>query len=431
MVGKDEHDQGPSESRVASRLYFTTAVSSHGSLYRGPSTVAPHPGTANLFPIHLEGCGNTVPEIMRSLQVDPSDVWRTGTKKEGQDMAKINRQITLAARPTGAPKESDFLLIDSPMPSPGVGEVLVRNIYMSLDPYMRGRMSAARSYAPPVAIGEVMVGGTVGEVVQSKDPGFKAGDIAEGMLGWQEYGVTSGALLRKVDPSIAPISTALGILGMPGLTAYFGLLDVCDPRPAETVVVSGAAGAVGSAVGQIAKIKNCRVVGTAGSDSKVEYLTKELGFDGAFNYKTVSHYHLKLKELCPNGIDVYFDNVGGSITDEVMRLINERARIAICGQISQYNLAKPEEGPRWLSRILVNQAKIQGFLVFNFAPRYPEALRQLAQWLKAGMLKYREDVVRGLENAPRAFLGLFEGRNQGKLLVQIADPLTIAALGGM
>ncbi|HYM13224.1 MAG TPA: NADP-dependent oxidoreductase, partial [Bryobacterales bacterium] len=260
----------------------------------------------------------------------------------------MNKQVRLAARPVGFPKDSDFQLVEAPVPSPGAGEFLVRVVYLSVDPYMRGRMSDAPSYAPPVQIGEVMVGGAVGRVVESKHAEFRPGDYVAGMFGWQQYAVSDGSGVRKLDPKLAPLSTALGVLGHIGLTAYFGLLDICDPRPGETVVVSGAAGAVGSAAGQIAKLKGCRVVGIAGSDRKIEWLLGDLGFDAAFNYKATADAFETLKELCPSGIDAYFDNVGGSITDAVLRLINVHARISICGQISLYNLERPAVGPRWL-----------------------------------------------------------------------------------
>lgn len=333
-----------------------------------------------------------------------------------------NKQIVLAARPIGFPKDSDFKLIESPIPNAGDGQILVQSIFISVDPYMRGRMNDVKSYAPPVAIGGVMGGGAVGKVIQSNNAAFNEGDIVEGMFGWQEYAVSNGQGVRKIDPSLAPISTALGILGMPGLTAYFGLLEIGKPQPGETVVVSGAAGAVGSIVGQIAKIKGCRAIGIAGADDKVAYLTGELGFDAAFNYKTVDDYHAKLKECCPNGIDVYFDNVGGAITDAVFRLINTKARISICGQISQYNLEDVELAPRLiLTSLLVKQARAEGFLVFQFADRYPEALRQMSEWLNEGKLKYAEDIEEGIENTPRAFMAMLKGRNTGKQLVKIAD----------
>jgi len=330
--------------------------------------------------------------------------------------------ITLAARPVGFPKDSDFKLVESPQPTPKEGEFLVRIIYMSVDPYMRGRMNDAASYAAPVQLGEVMGGGAVGKVISSNNNNFPEGTIVEGPFGWQEYAVSSGQGVRKIDPKLAPISTALGVLGMPGLTAYFGLLDICNPQPGETVVVSGAAGAVGSLVGQIAKIKGCRAIGIAGADDKVAYLTDELGFDAAFNYKTVTDYYKKLKELCPKGIDVYFDNVGGPITDAVFGLINTKARVSICGQISQYNLEQPEMGPRIiLVSLLVKQAKAEGFLVFQYANRYAEGLKQMAEWILQGKLKYREDIEHGIENAPRAFMEMLKGRNTGKQLVKLSE----------
>jgi NADPH:quinone reductase len=241
------------------------------------------------------------------------------------------------------------------------------------------------------------------------------------MLGWQEYAVAPGRLLRQIDPAAGPVSSALYVLGMPGLTAYFGLLEICRPHAGETVVVSGAAGAVGSLVGQIARIKRCRAIGIAGSDEKVRFLTEELGFDGAFSYRESPDYDAKLKELCPNGVDVYFDNVGGAITDAVMRRLATNARVAVCGQISQYNSVEPEVGPRWLSQLIVRQAKVEGFLVTQFAPRYEDGLRQLSTWLKEKRLVYREDVVDGLENAPRAFIRMLQGKNIGKQLVKVSE----------
>ena len=333
----------------------------------------------------------------------------------------MNKQITLAQRPTGFPNESDFNLVESPVPTPKAGEILVRSLYLSVDPYMRGRMNDVKSYAPPVKIGEVMVGGVVGQVAESQHPQFQKGDIVEGFFGWQTHAVSDGKGVRKINPSLAPISTALSVMGMPGLTAYFGLLEIGKPQPGETVLVSGAAGAVGSMVGQIARIKGCRVVGVAGSDEKVDYLVRELGFDAAFNYKTTEDYFKKLQELCPNGIDVYFDNVGGTLTDAVFRLINVRARICVCGQISQYNLAKPEMGPRFLWKLIEKRARLEGFLVFQFADRSAEGLRQMAEWHKNGKMKLREEIVEGIENAPRAFIGMLEGRNTGKQLVKVGE----------
>jgi len=334
----------------------------------------------------------------------------------------VNRQITLAARPVGYPKESDFNLVEQPIPVPGPGQILIRIIYLSLDPYMRGMMDDKESYVRPIPIGELMVGGTVGKVIQSNLPDFTKGDIVLGSLGWQEYAVSSGDGLRKINPQIAPVSTALGVLGMPGLTAYFGLLEIARPKARETVVISGGAGAVGSAAGQIAKIKGCRVVGVAGSDAKINYIVGELGFDAAFNYRSVENYYKVLREICPDGIDVYFDNVGGPITDAVLRLLRPKARISVCGQISLYNLEKPDFGPRLLPHLLIKQARAEGFLVSQFADRYPQALQQLTDWLRAGKLKYREDIVEGIGNAPRAFIAMLQGRNMGKQLVKLAVP---------
>jgi NADPH:quinone reductase len=334
-----------------------------------------------------------------------------------------NRQFTLASRPDGLPKESDFRLAETPVPLLENGQILLRTLFLSVDPYMRSRISGIRTYADPVDIGQLMVGGTVGQVVQSRNPKFQVGDIFEGYWGWQEYAISNGERLRKLDPDLAPVSTALGVLGMPGMTAYFGFLDICKPRPGETVLVSGAAGAVGSLVGQIARIVGCRAVGIAGSDAKVRWLVDELGFDAAFNYKTADNYVTALKQLCPSGVDCYFDNVGGAITDAVFPVLNPKGRISVCGQISQYNLPKPEPGVRILIYLLTKQARAEGFLVYQFADRYPEGIAQMAQWIREGKLKYREEVVEGFEKAPKAFIGLFSGENTGKMLVKLADPL--------
>ncbi len=336
-------------------------------------------------------------------------------------MALINRQITLASRPVGFPKVSDFQLVYSPMPSLADGEVLVRAIYLSLDPGLRERMNDAGSDTGTVGIGEVLSGGAVAFVVESLDPAFRTGDTVEGVSGWQEFAVIPGRELRKIDPTLAPISTALGVLGLPGLAAFFGLLDIADPQPGETVVVSGAAGAVGMIVGQIAKIKGCRVVGVTASDAQSSWLLDELGFDAAINCRTVADCGGSLWELCPAGIDVYFDNEGGTVTDAVMRVLNPRARISVCAQISQDNLEEPETGPRWLAQLVVKQATVQGFLVSNFATRFPEGLEQLATWLKQGKLKYREDVALGIEAAPQAFIGMLRGKSRGKQLVRMSE----------
>lgn len=334
-----------------------------------------------------------------------------------------NRRFLLASRPTGAPEPGNFTLVSEPIPAPGPKEVLVRALWLSVDPYMRGRMSSAKSYAAPVAIGEVMTGGGVGQVIASHSPAFAVGDIVEGGLGWQEYAVADPATLRKVDPSLAPISTAVGVLGMPGMTAYFALLEVCEPKAGDTVVVSGAAGAVGQIVGQIAKINGCRVVGIAGSDEKLAYLTRELGFDATINYKTANDLTAAVAAACPHGVDVYFDNVGGAVSQAVFDNLAFKARIVICGQISQYNNATPELGPRSLRYMLVNRARMEGFLVFDWRDRHPEARRRMAEWIKAGRLKYTEHVTEGFERMPEAFIAMLNGANLGKAVVKIADPV--------
>lgn len=341
-------------------------------------------------------------------------------------MATVNRQITLASRPVGLPKVSDFQLAYASLPAPAAGEVLVRSVYLSLDPHLRQRMksgpdseSGLPACARPLQIGEVLGGDAVAFVVKSEDPKFRAGDAVEGMLGWQEYAVAEGRELRKIDTQQAPISTALGVLGNPGLTAYFGLLEVSAPRPGETVVVSGAAGAVGMIAGQIAKICGCRVVGVVGSDAKVAWLISELGFDAAFNYKAAGDYGDKFTELCPDGIDVYFDIVGGAISDAVMPHINRKARVTLCGQVSQYNLEESEPGPCWHQQLIAKEATVRGFKVCSFRRRFPEALTELRGWLKEGKIQYSEDVAQGIEAAPQAFIGMLLGKNQGKQLVQL------------
>lgn len=335
-------------------------------------------------------------------------------------MTEINRQIVLAARPEGLPRETDFRMIETPIPRPAEGQFLVRVNYLSVDPYMRGRISEIKSYAEPVEIGQLMIGGTAGTVIESRHPDFRPGDLAVGYWGWQEYALSYGQGVERFDPSLAPLSTSLGILGMPGLTAYFGLLDVGKPKQGETVFVSGAAGAVGSIVGQIAKIQGCRVVGSAGSPAKVQHLIEDLGFDAAFDYHECKNYHGRLEEFCPNGVDVFFDNVGGSLSDAVFTQINLRARIVVCGQIDQYNATRPPRGPRLLWYLIVKRARVEGFLIFDYADRYREAQTQIARWMAEGKLQYRETIVEGLENAPRAFIGLFHGENIGKQLVRVA-----------
>lgn len=329
-----------------------------------------------------------------------------------------NRKITLATRPVGFPQESDFALVESPVPKPAAGEVLVRSRWLSLDPYMRGRMSEARSYAKPTELGEVMTGQVVGEVVASEDARFAPGDEVVGQLGWQEYAVARGGTLRKIDTRLAPPQAYLHVLGTTGLTAYFGLFDVAKPKPGDTVVVSGAAGAVGQVTGQLAKIAGCRTVGIAGGPEKVAELTELYGYDAGIDYKG-EDVNAALKEACPRGIDVYFDNVGGTISETVFRRLAVGARVAICGQISQYNLAEPELAPRSLGFLIVFRARLEGFLVSDYAGRFGEGLERLGRWLAEGRLVYREDITAGLENAPRAFIGMLQGANRGKALVRL------------
>jgi NADPH:quinone reductase len=330
----------------------------------------------------------------------------------------LARQFRLAARPDGLPKESDFKLEHSPLAAPQSGEALVKTVYLSVDPYMRGRITGVRTYADPVNIGDVMMGGAVGQVIESRESNLQPGDFVAGYWGWQDYAVTPARALQKLNPQLAPVSTALGVLGMPGMTAYFGFLDICHPKPGETVVVSGAAGAVGSLVGQIAKIHGCRTVGIAGADDKIRYLIEDLGFDAAFNYKTSSDYQAKLNELCPSGIDCYFDNVGGAISDAVFTLVNTFGRVSVCGQISLYNQQHIEPGPRLLGQILVRQLKVEGFIVTRFQERWPQGMAQIARWIQEGKIRYREEIVVGFENTPRAFIDMLEGKNTGKMLVK-------------
>jgi NADPH-dependent curcumin reductase CurA len=331
-----------------------------------------------------------------------------------------NREVVLAGRPKGLPKDSDFRVQTAGEPSPRDGEVVLETAYLSVDPYMRGRMNEGASYFEPFEVDQPISGLGVGRVRSSRAAGFDAGDVVEGMLPWRDRSAVPAAGLRRIDAKLAPITTALGVLGMPGLSAYFGLLDVTHPKAGETAVISGAAGAVGSIAGQIARIKGCRTIGIAGGDDKVRHLTDDLKFDAAYNYRTTTDHREKLKELCPAGIDVYFDNVGGAVTDAVLTLINSHARISLCGQISQYNQEKPEMGPRLLFMLVVKQARMEGWLVMQYKDRWGEALRELAGWVKSGKIVYREHLTEGLENAPRAFIGMLTGENTGKALVKVA-----------
>ncbi|ARW05825.1 NADP-dependent oxidoreductase [Bacillus atrophaeus] len=339
-------------------------------------------------------------------------------------MPESQQQIQLARRPQGVPKHEDFRFETISVPEPKQGEVLVKTLYVSVDPYMRGRMQNTKSYVEPFALDEALSGGVIAEVVSDGEGQFKKGDIVIGNLNWQEYSAASESALRKIDTSIAPASAYLGILGMTGLTAYFGLMDIGRPKQGETVVVSGAAGAVGSTVGQIAKIKGARVVGIAGSDEKIAYLKDELQFDEAINYKTEDDIQKALADACPDGVDVYFDNVGGPISDSVMNLLNEFARIPVCGAISSYNAEseKDDMGPRVQSKLIKTKALMQGFIVSDYSERFPEGAKQLAEWLKDGKLHYEETITEGFDKIPDAFLGLFQGKNKGKQLIKVSEP---------
>lgn len=340
---------------------------------------------------------------------------------------RTNRQIQLAARPIGLPKVSDFKLVEVPVSSPGIGQILTRTIYLSLDPYMRGRMSAGRSYAKPVEVGEVMTGGTVSQVIESNLGEYTPGDFVLGINGWQEYALSDGANTTKLDPRQAPISTAVGVLGMPGMSAHLGLLEIGKPKPGETVVVSAASGAVGAVVGQIAKIKGCRVVGIAGATKKCEYVTTELGFDACVSHLD-DNFTKELKAMCPNGVDIYFDNVGGKVLDAVFPLLNDYARVPVCGGIANFNMTElpvgPNLVPRLMARILVRRLTLRGFIVFDHDDRREGFLKDVGGWVRSGQLKYKEHITDGLENAVSAFQGLFSGENFGKLLVKVSDDPT-------
>ncbi|MGJ5138985.1 NADP-dependent oxidoreductase [Bradyrhizobium oligotrophicum] len=331
------------------------------------------------------------------------------------------KRIVLASRPVGEPKPSDFRLEEHTIPTPGAGEVLLRTIWLSLDPYMRGRMSDGPSYAQPVPVGGVMEAGTVCEVAASNNPGFKAGDIVLARAGWQTHAVSDGKGLAKIDPSLAPISTAVGVLGMPGMTAYTGLLDIGQPKPGETVVVAAASGAVGSAVGQIARIKGARAIGIAGGKDKCDYVKKEFGFDDCLDHRD-PNLAAKLKEACPKGIDVYFENVGGPVFEAVFPLFNAFARMPVCGLIAHYNDTQ-SVAPKWagalMRNVLTKRLLIRGFIVSDFASRHGDFLKDMSAWVRDGKVKYKEHVTEGLENAPAAFMGLLKGANFGKQLVRV------------
>jgi NADPH-dependent curcumin reductase CurA len=335
-------------------------------------------------------------------------------------MNLTNHQFRLAARPVGMPKGSDWNYTEEPVRQPGNGEFLVKVLQISLDPAMRGWVNATRSYIPPVGIGEVMRALAAGRVIESKNSNFAAGDHVYGVFGVQEYALSNGQGVNKIDARVAPLPKYLSVLGMPGMTAYFGFLDTGAPQPGNAVVISAASGAVGSVVGQIAKIKGCRPVGIAGGKQKCEYITRELGFDAAIDYKS-EEVSSALRKHCPNGIDVYFDNVGGDILDAVLPQINLGARIVICGAISQYNNTTPIKGPSNYFYLLIKRATMKGMLVTDFMDRYTQAAREMAGWMAAGKLKSREDIVEGLQNFPEVLLKLFTGENFGKLILKVAE----------
>ena len=332
--------------------------------------------------------------------------------------AEPNLRVVLARRPVGVPVVEDFALVESPMPEAGAGEAVIRTAYVSVDPYMRGRLWEQPHRGDAVAIGQVMIGEGVGEVVASNDSSLPLGETVRGYFGWQQYAAAATDELERIDRQAAPLSTSLGVLGMPGLTAYYGLLEVGQPRSGETVVVTGAAGAVGSAAGQIAKIQGCRVVGICGTEAKCQHIVNDLGFDAAVNYRTPT-LDEDLAEACPDGIDVIFENVGGEILEAMLRQINLHARIALCGAIAQYHTAEPPLVPPHSRTLHRSRARMQGFLVNDFADQDDEAMAALSKWVGNGQIVYRESIVDGLENAPAAFVGLFSGVNTGKQLVRV------------
>ncbi len=344
-------------------------------------------------------------------------------------MSELNRRIVLAARPNGMPVPGDFRLEEVPVPVPGVGEILLQALWLSLDPYMRTRMSAAKSYAAQLEIGDVMVGGTVGKVLASRHPDYAVGEIVSGYTGWQTHAISDGTGLVKVDPALAPISTALGVLGMPGMTAYTGLLNIGRPKAGETLVVGAATGPVGSLVGQIAKLQGCRTVAIAGGAEKCRYATEVLGFDAALDHHAAD-LAAQLAKACPKGIDIYWENVGGKVWDAVLPLLNDFARVPVCGVIAHYNdqgrpsaeaTQRPDRTAQLMLQVLFKRLHLQGFIVSDFAAQAADFRRDVAAWLRDGKIVYREDVVAGLERAPEALIGLLQGRNFGKLLVKVAE----------
>jgi len=331
----------------------------------------------------------------------------------------MNKSILLNNRPKGKPQTTDFKFVSEEMPQITEGEILLKTVYVSVDPYLRGRMNDVKSYIPPFQLNKPISSGIIAEVAESNHPGFTQGEFVSGLLEWKEFQKSDGKGLMKVDGTKIPLSAYLGILGLTGLTAYLGLTEIGAPKPGETLVVSGAAGAVGSVVGQIGKILGCRVVGIAGTDEKVDLLQSTFGFDEAINYNTTKNMRKAIAAACPKGVDVYFDNVGGTISDSVLLNINHFARIVVCGAISVYNETSMPTGIRMEPFLIKNSALMQGFIVNDFAKKFPEAMKQLSEWMSAGKLTYNETIVEGFENIPQAFIGLFEGKNKGKMVVKI------------
>jgi NADPH-dependent curcumin reductase CurA len=333
----------------------------------------------------------------------------------------INKQIRLASRPTGWVNEQNFRVTEEAVAEPGDSQVLVRNIFMSVDPYMRGRMNDTKSYVPPFQIGEVMQAGVVGQIVSSNNQNFAEGDFVTGMLGWENYSISDGTQLRKVPSGPAPLSYYLGILGMPGMTAYIGLFKIADAQPGETIFVSAASGAVGTVVGQLAKIHGCRVTGCAGSDEKIALLQEEFGYDAAFNYRNSKSLPASVQELCPDGIDVDFENVGGELFEAVLWNMRDFGRIALCGMISNYNDEQLQPGPRGMMLMIARRLKMQGFIVTDHPDAHEEYLAKASAWLAEGKLKYSETIADGIESAPSAFISMLKGGNTGKQIVQLSD----------
>ena len=344
-------------------------------------------------------------------------------------MTAQNTQVLLARRPRGVPVPDDFEIVESAIPEPAAGQFLARTIYLSLDPYMRGRMNAERSYAEPVPIGGVMEGGTVSRVETSNHPDYPPGSYVVGRTGWQEYALSDGTGVRRINPEDAPLSTALGVLGMPGMTAYTGLLNIGQPKAGETLVVAAASGAVGSAVGQIGKIKGCRVIGIAGGSEKCRYVTEELGFDACLDHRDPD-FEAELAAACPDGIDIYFENVAGHVLRAVIPHFNFFARMPVCGLIAQYNMTEPEEGvehlPSLMRAILTYRLTLRGFIVRDFADQHGDFMRDVGQWIRDGKIKYREHRIAGLENAPASLIGMLRGDNFGKMIVEVSSDPTAA-----